>query len=187
LQEFSGHSQAILSLCPSLDGRFVLSDSCDGTVKLWEATSGSCLYTFQARNPEGRGPAWLSVDACLSADGRYVLSWNEEEGFKLWLLDWELEDTEPSDWVEGARPYLEVFLTLHTPFAGRLPYQGQPTSEQVCEALTRRGKPTWTEKDFQDLLFTLGCAGYGWLRPEGVRRELEWMADSWREPPPLAE
>jgi hypothetical protein len=36
--------------------------------------------------------------------------------------------------------------------------------------------PTWSEEDFQRLLHTLGCAGYGWLRPEGVRRKLEEMA-----------
>ena len=35
------------------------------------------------------------------------------------------------------------------------------------------------------LLFTLGCAGYGWLRPEGVRRELDKMAASWQGPPTL--
>jgi len=42
--------------------------------------------------------------------------------------------------------------------------------------LTRLSKPTWTEEDFKGLLHTLGCAGYGWLRQEGVRRKLEEMA-----------
>jgi hypothetical protein len=31
----------------------------------------------------------------------------------------------------------------------------------------------------------LGCTGYGWLRPDGVRRELEKMAAAWHEPPTL--
>ena len=30
----------------------------------------------------------------------------------------------------------------------------------------------------------LGCAGYGWLRPEGVRRKLEEMAAEWTGPLP---
>lgn len=30
--------------------------------------------------------------------------------------------------------------------------------------------------DCRDKSLDLGCAGYGWLRPEGVRRELEKMA-----------
>ena len=52
-------------------------------------------------------------------------------------------------------------------------------------ALTRRGQPVWTEEDFQGLLYTLGCAGFGWLRPEGVRKELERMTAIWKGPKPL--
>jgi hypothetical protein len=122
------------------------------------------------------------------------------------------EDRQPADWDPGAQPYLETFLTTHTPYQGALPTddeltqvltrraltrRGKPTCEGgltddeltqalIRRALTRRGKPTWSEEDFQQLLlYTLGCAGYGWLRPEGVRRELERMAATWKEPPPL--
>jgi hypothetical protein len=49
--------------------------------------------------------------------------------------------------------------------------------------LTRRGKPVWTEEDFEELLFGLGCAGYGWLRPDGVRRQLQQMARGWKGRP----
>jgi hypothetical protein len=35
------------------------------------------------------------------------------------------------------------------------------------------------------LLEILSYGGYGWLRPEGVRRELEKMAAAWTGPPPL--
>ncbi len=44
-----------------------------------------------------------------------------------------------------------------------------------------------TEDDFKQLLYTLGCAGYGWLRPEGVRRELETLrvARGWQGTPRL--
>jgi hypothetical protein len=77
------------------------------------------------------------------------------------------------------------FLTQHTPYATDLPTEGTPSAEQIQLALTRRGKPSWVEDDFQQLLHTLGCAGYGWLRPEGVKRELEKMAANWQGPPPL--
>jgi len=56
------------------------------------------------------------------------------------------------------------------------------TEEAITLALTRRGTPTWTEQDFQNLLYTLKCAGYGWLKPEGVRQQLEAM----KEKRPLA-
>ena len=46
------------------------------------------------------------------------------------------------------------------------------TKEQITLALTRHGNPTWKEADFEKLLYTLGCAGYGWLQPEGVRQQL---------------
>jgi len=89
---------------------------------------------------------------------------------RLWELDWEFEPNQPADWDEGARHFLTTFLTLHTPYA---------------DGMVRRGKPPWTEEDFRRLLDRLGCAGFGWLRPEGFRRELEKMAAAWQGPPPL--
>lgn len=54
----------------------------------------------------------------------------------------------------------------------------KPTEKEITLALTHRGTPTWTEEDFQKLLYTLGCAGYGWLQPEGVRKQLEAMKEN---------
>jgi hypothetical protein len=113
---------------------------------------------------------------CWSADGRFALSGSSGNTIKLWNLDWELEERLPADWDEGARPYLENFLVLHTPYAAALPTDREPTEEETTLALTRSGIPTWTEEDFQNLLYTLGCAGYGWLRPEGIKQQLEAMA-----------
>jgi len=61
------------------------------------------------------------------------------------------------------------------PFADKLSVGRKPTHEEITLSLTRTGKPKWTEDDFQRLLKTLGQAGYGWLRPEGVRAQLETM------------
>jgi hypothetical protein len=99
----------------------------------------------------------------------------------LWFLDWELEENEPADWDEGALPYLDVFLRSHRPYGAALPQDRQPTDEEITHALTRRGKPEWSEEDFQGFLHTLGCAGYGWLRPEGVHRELKQMTAAWND------
>ena len=62
---------------------------------------------------------------------------------------------------------------------------GPPTEDDLTLAMTRKGPPSWTENDFQDLLRTLGYAGFGWLRPEGVRRQLTRMARDWKGPPRL--
>jgi hypothetical protein len=108
----------------------------------------------------------------MSADGKYALSGSWDNSLKLWALYWELEPRDPADWDEGAKPHLMNFLTIHTPYAAELPVDRVPSEEEISLALTRQGKPAWTEEDFQALLYTLGCAGYGWLRPEGVKAKL---------------
>ncbi len=155
LRTLEGHKEWVESVCFSPDGRFALSGSKDKTLRLWDLQTGECL-----RTQEGHEGSVLSV--CFSPDGRLALSGSEDKTLRLWVFDWELEEKEPADWDEGARPYLDIFLTLHPPYRPHW--------------LLRRGAPRWTEEDFQQLLTELGYRGYGWLRPEGVRRELEKMA-----------
>jgi hypothetical protein len=112
----------------------------------------------------------------VSPDGRYLLSGGEDDFLILWELDWEYEFPEPSDWDETARSYLESFLSLHSHYSLGKPGAELPLHEKLTQLSIPVGAPTWREADFQDLLYSLGCAGYGWLKPEGVRRELERMA-----------
>jgi hypothetical protein len=40
----------------------------------------------------------------------------------------------------------------------------------------------WTEEDFQGLLRNLAeKRGYGWVRPQGIRKELEKMTKEYKE------
>ena len=98
----------------------------------------------------------------ISPDGRWGLSGSNDKTLRLWEFDWEYEFRDPKNWDKGARFYLKVFLSLHTPCGPN--------------GISRVGTPIWTEEDFQQLLTELGYCGYGWLRPEGVQRELERMA-----------
>jgi WD40 repeat protein/serine/threonine protein kinase len=152
-----------------IEGRYSLTGDRDGYLHLWSWGKAESLCTF------GRHSSGVIATA-LSRDGRYAVSLGQDQTLRLWFLDWELEDKEFSDWDIGARTYIDLFLTLHTPYAAELPKDRQPDEEELARALTRRGVPVWKEEDFRDLLYTLGCAGYGWLRPEGVRKKLIEMA-----------
>jgi hypothetical protein len=91
----------------------------------------------------------------FTPDGWHAVSGSGDNTLRLWELIWDLEFPDPVDWDEGVRPYLEIFLTL------------------------RNGK--WTEDDFQELITELAeKRGYGWVRTEGIRKELEKMTKDWK-------
>ncbi len=177
LRSFEDHESPVESVFLSIDCHFVLSGSGDKTIKLWDVRTGKCLRSF-----EGHQSSVVSV--FLSPDCRFVLSGSRDKSLRIWALDWNLEVIDQSNWEKSAKLYIDNFLTLHTPYTRKLPTDREPTEEEIRSALIREGKPTWTDEDFESLLYTLGCAGYGHLRPEGVRKELEKMATKWEGPPP---
>ncbi len=163
---FEGHTGPVTAVFLSPDGRWAVSGARDNTLRLWEVASGQCQHVF-----EGHTDPVTSV--CMSADGRWVLSGGEDHTLRLWEIDWDYEFPGWADWDRRARPFLEAFLTLLCPYAE--------------DGLTRTGRPQWNDDDFQQLLKDLQHRGLGWLRPEGVRRELQQMAAYWQGPPPLPE
>jgi WD40 repeat protein/serine/threonine protein kinase len=168
LRTLAPHS-GVTSVGLSVDGKLAVSGGADRTVKLWDTDTGECLRTLQ-----GHTKAVTSV--ALTSDNKYAISGSEDGTVKVWSLYWELEDRELVEWDEGARVYLAVFLRQQTPYAGTLPIDRDPTESEITLALTRAGDPIWAERDLKRLLYTLGCAGYGWLPPERVRAELVGMA-----------
>jgi len=169
LQTFEGHTVNVNSISFSPDGRCVFSGSNDHDLKLWDLAMGVCLHTI-------KGHTYGVNSIAISPDGRLALSGSDDKTLKLWNLEWDYEFPGWSDWDEGARPYLESFITLHIPYTGKLPKNRKPNPEELRLALTRWGVLTWTEEDFQGLLTELGYRGYGWLKPEGVRKKLKEIA-----------
>lgn len=174
---FEGQREPVRSVCLSMDGRFATSARSSGRWELWDVRSGRYLRSFESHDA-----AFCSV--CLAADASYAVAGCADGTLKLWYLDWELEALDPVAWDPGIQPYLIDFLTRHTPYVARMPEK--TIGDEISLGLTRRGRATWTDADFRQLLNILGCAGYGWLRPEGVRQELEKMAANWQGPPPLS-
>lgn len=205
LRTFEGHTDTVNSVSISTNGRLAVSGGKDGRLRLWDLASGDCLNTSEWEiedidvvniSPDGRFvicargatlQLWC-LNTCeylftladheadvsavaFSPDGCSVLSGSRDNTLRLWELDWEYEFPESSDWDEGARPYLELFLTLHTPYGP--------------DGISRLGAPAWTEDDFQDLVNQLAYRAYAWLRPDGIRQELEKMIRKWQGPPLL--
>ncbi|OYT15196.1 MAG: hypothetical protein B7C24_14350 [Bacteroidetes bacterium 4572_77] len=54
-----GHSNGVSSVAFSPDGKFVLSGSADGTMKLWNAKTGELIYT-NFSTPDGKYLTWTS-------------------------------------------------------------------------------------------------------------------------------
>jgi WD40 repeat protein len=158
LLSMEGHTQSVRTVMFSPDGRMALSGSFDKSIRLWDLTTGREIYKIETPvQQDGRQIVSFSIDGSIILS---AVSFDKDI-YRI-ALDWDYDFPAPADWDEGARPYLDIFLTLHTPYGP--------------DGLSRVGKPQWTEEDFQKLLQELGYRGYGWLRPEGVRRELEKMA-----------
>jgi len=190
VQTLEGHTSWVESATFSPDGRYAVSGSGDRTLRVWELASGRCVRTLKGHNkwissvaltPTGRYAfsgsrdgtirVWELVSGrcvhtlewhtdvvgsvAISPDGRYAVSGSLDKTMRVWEFIWDLEFPDPVDWDEGVRPYLDIFLTL------------------------RNGK--WSEEDFQELITELAeKRGYGWVRPEGIRRELEKMSQNWK-------
>src|SRR6516225_3253123 len=74
-----GHRDVVVSIALSSDGTRVLSGSNDGTIRLWDLTSGKMIRALKGH----RGQAWA---VALSPDGELALGGGQDGGLALYKV-----------------------------------------------------------------------------------------------------
>lgn len=95
-----GHNHFVSDVVTSSDGQFALSGSWDGTLRLWEISTGKCTRRFVGHTKDV-----LSV--AFSADNRQIVSASRDRTVKLWNTLGEckhtLQDNGHTEWVSCVR------------------------------------------------------------------------------------
>jgi WD40 repeat protein/serine/threonine protein kinase len=145
-----GHADSIYSIGWSGDSRYAITGSADRTAVLWDVNTGQRIYTL-----EGHKDSVFTT--CFSADGRFALTGGKDGSLRIWTLDWDLEERQSADWDNGATPFVEQFVALKHAYAAQ-----KRTANRIAP-----------QDELPLLKYQLGCAGYGWLHPEGIANKLK--------------
>ena len=133
------------SFCFSPDGRLALSANQYSTIFLWDVESGKGLQIIRESTNEMIGSFRNKVRKVYFLDKQTIVA-ELKEGIHIYNLNFDLYFPGWHNWDEGARPHLKIFLALY---------------------------PEWTDEDFNNILIPdLQNKGYGWLRPDIVRKKI---------------
>ncbi|MBN3281758.1 RACK1 kinase, partial [Polyodon spathula] len=95
-----GHSHFVSDVVISSDGQFALSGSWDGTLRLWDLTTGTTTRRFVGHTKDV-----LSV--AFSADNRQIVSGSRDKTIKLWntlgVCKYTIQDESHTEWASCVR------------------------------------------------------------------------------------
>ena len=141
------------------DGRFALTGG-KGVIRLQDADSPNASLEY------GLVENFDTYFTAFLPGGTYGLSIGTDGMARLLHIDWKLEHRESTPWDESARPFLERTLALCS--------QVPPPEGTSLDELDLVFIPA---KEFEALMHTLRTTGLGWIEEQGVRAELEKMAE----------
>jgi len=72
-----GHTDAVIGLAVSRDGKWLASASADKTVKLWNLTTGKAVRTFNGHTDK----VWV---VSFAPDGKAIASGSEDKSARIW-------------------------------------------------------------------------------------------------------
>ena len=100
LRTLMEHSNSVISVAASPDGKYLASGSWDHTVIIWDAESGACMLILEGHSYTVESVSW-------SPDGKYLASgsidetliiWDAESGQKLKTLEGHFGSVESVSW-----------------------------------------------------------------------------------------
>ncbi len=67
----------------SPDGYYLITGSLDQTIRLWESSTGNCIYTYN-------GHQGGVNDVCFGPDGKTIASCSNDQTIRLWTIEPEI-------------------------------------------------------------------------------------------------
>ncbi len=72
-----GHTNRVISVAFSPNGKAIASCSYDKTIRVWDASTGQCLHTLSGHSSR----VW---SVAFSPDGQTIASGSEDQTIKIW-------------------------------------------------------------------------------------------------------
>jgi len=99
-KRLTGHSHYVQDVSISSDGQFALSGSWDGTLRLWDLSSGSTTRRFIDHSKD-------VLAVAFSADNRQIVSGSRDKSIKLWntlgQCKYTISEEGHKEWVSCVR------------------------------------------------------------------------------------